>query len=193
MKCNLIAVVFVVALVMVAVVDNVNAQGTIVDACNEVCGRTAAERKECCRAHGYKLGRRFSCTVIALLVTLLNVVDFTKREPATICKWTSCSWSLFSRRAECYQIFDLRIRNRYQGIVRSAQCDEANTDRCAESFLRRRCSSHAVFCIEAIRRTDTRFILRYGNLDMIVSGGRTEDAEEWCRLDRQGTAYWLDL
>lgn len=45
----------------ILVTDFVDAQGTIVDACNEVCRRTAPERKECCRAHGYRLGRRFNC------------------------------------------------------------------------------------------------------------------------------------
>ncbi|OXA54223.1 Diapause-specific peptide [Folsomia candida] len=39
----------------------VEAQGTFVDACNEVCNRSSPERKECCRAHGYPLGRRFNC------------------------------------------------------------------------------------------------------------------------------------
>ena len=132
-------------------------------------------------------------TYIALIVILLNVVDFIEGEPATICKWTSCSWPLFSRLPECYQIFDLRIRNRYQGIVRSTMCSGGNTDRCAENFLQRRCSSDAVFCIQALRGTDTRFILIYANLDRIVAGGRTEDAEDWCIADRRGTAYWLDL
>jgi len=43
------------------VISEVESQGTLVADCNQVCRRSPAERRECCRAHGYRLGRRFSC------------------------------------------------------------------------------------------------------------------------------------
>lgn len=130
--------------------------------------------------------------ITIVLIVLVNLINFGECTPATLCKWTSCSWSLFSRLPECQLVYTLRIRDRYNGYITSDKCTD--TDDCVMYYYSRRCSNDGIFCVEAYRRSDS-FIFRHGNIDRFIPGniGHVEDAEDWCKVDRRGTAFWMEL
>lgn len=130
--------------------------------------------------------------IIIVLIVLVNIVNFGECDPATLCKWWSCYWSVFSTKPECELVYQLRIRDRYEGWIVSDKCTD--TDECIMYYYQRRCSDDQIYCVEAYRRSDN-FILRHANLDRFIpaSSGHVEDAEDWCKIQRKGTAFWMDL